>query len=189
MPATRSELQQIQEDAEFKIANLLLSALSEMAGFTDAARQWAGIAGDTPSELRLYRSDFGNFLMTRIEQEIQFAKEAIEHHYLGFLSTTGLEAENQARSVKLYVEYIRRLDLSKNEVERGIAGVWPYPRMLKAALTERREGGNRTVLTAAQIRELREALEAADQSGDAPQIAPPPPTGDSEETTEGESEE
>ncbi|MHA2045638.1 MAG: hypothetical protein ACW99G_12645, partial [Candidatus Thorarchaeota archaeon] len=155
--------------------------------FSDAARQWAGIAGDTPSELRLYRSDFGNFLMTRIEQEIQFAKEAIEHHYLGYLSTTGLEAENQARSVKLYVEYIRRLRLSKNEVERGIAGVWPYPRMLKAALTERREGGTHSVLSAAQIRELREVLDPIRQSGETQQIAPPPE--DSEETAEGDSKE
>lgn len=176
MPATQTEIAQIEENAQWKIINLLLAALSELADFSDVARMWAGVAGDTPAEFRVTRSDLGNYLITLIEQEIQFNDEAITHHYLRYLSSSGIEAENQARLVDLYSSYKKRLGLSKNEVERIMAGIWPFTKWVQAATTTRRDGGNRAPIPAAELRKLRAELDTirAGRSEDSRQVAPPP---------------
>ncbi|MHA1814026.1 MAG: hypothetical protein ACTSYX_11415 [Candidatus Thorarchaeota archaeon] len=176
MPATRSEYKEIREDAMHDILNLLISTVSMLTKWSDSAQQWAGLAGDISGLQRLTRGDFANMRKTQIEHRIRRTLEAIEYHLLEAVKTTGREAENHLGKVKMYLQYLRRLEPAMNEVERLVAEVWPWPQVMKAALTERKEGGNIAMLSRGLSGRLKRAIETLQQA------SPPPPP----ESKEGE---
>jgi hypothetical protein len=72
-----------------------------------------------------------------------------------------------------------------NGILRQAGIVWPFPKMMRAALSSRRSDGNRSMLPAAQMRQLQGLLnqKLAQKDG-----APPPPPGSDQAPPQDEEE-
>jgi len=191
MPATPSEAEQLIQKGQLEGFNLLLTVISKLTEWPAKAKQYLGVGGDIQAEHRLLRADFANARQTAIEAKIVRATESLYYHFIESCKHTGAEKENHKSKVKMYLRYLNRIQPNKDETARTMASVWPWPQMMRAALTTVAEGGTASLVSQGLggiIERITTVLTETAGSLDAP---PPPPAladGSTTEETEGTAE-
>lgn len=156
----------------------MLTLVSKIVEWSPAAKRWMGLAGDIEAEQRLTRGDFANMRATKIESRISKSVEMLRYHMVEAEKFTGRERENHLEKVQLYLQYIRRMVPTKNETERTVANVWPWPQMMRAALNTEGEGGTSTFVSPSLAGMVTRAAETMLKDGPAPPPSLPEPTTD-----------
>lgn len=183
MPATPSETEQLIRRGQMEGFNLLLTVISKLTEWQPEAKQFLGVGGDIQAEHRLLRADFANARQTAIEAKIIRALEQLRYHLIEASKHSGAERENNLNHVLLWLRYLGRINPNKNEVARIMASVWPWPQMMRAALTMVPEGGTTSIVSpglAGLVENIKQALSGQPQ----PPPPPPPALQEGQETAE-----
>jgi len=187
MPATPSEAKTLRTEGQLEGFNLLLTVISKLTEWPEEARQFLGVGGDIAAEHRLLRADFANARQTAIEAKVIRATEQLRYHLVESGQSTGAERENHLGSVLTYLRYIDRIQPNKNETARIMASVWPWAKMMRAALETVQEGGTVTMVSSGLgglVDSITEALSSGSSDEAPPPALPEPEPGESEENAE-----